>query len=526
MVGLIHLESHFTDEKAGLLRAETYQRLRRHWQFINELELFEIQHQKRYGINIYASSQDPNFVQAASLYHPDTVVNSLMHNGIGPEPGIKDPDGNWDLRPHLGRIVHVTSDTLQAWHAVLESDDVPTIQTRMVYAVNKATAAVLDKLAAAPRIGSLELQFSRGWDESIDRKKGFFDTEWGAPESWDEVILQGSHLSVARPLYKYPNPTMLHNTDWTEVDLENLAPDAIPVTSYKPRGTRAHYDAAYTHWTSESGGLDPARDHYRLAWRRMAANTGERTLIPAIIPPGASHVDGVFSAGFPRNPRLLPVVVATVGSLSLDFMTRVAPKGDIRAPQFNRLPVIEFDGVLDAIALRALRLNCLTTAYSELWRECFIADFCSDTWTSASGLMGSHRQIGHGSREWTPQLPLRIAFERRQAMIEIDALVALGLNLTADELCTIYRTQFPVLYGYDRNTNLYDANGRLVPSSVVSLWRARGQNDGQFTVDDLTAVHPGSAVAYVYVLPFATLDRERDLRVAYAEFERRIANRC
>ncbi|NLE82213.1 MAG: class I SAM-dependent DNA methyltransferase, partial [Rhodococcus sp.] len=38
-VGLIHLESHFTDEKAGSLRAETYRRLRRHWQFINELKL-------------------------------------------------------------------------------------------------------------------------------------------------------------------------------------------------------------------------------------------------------------------------------------------------------------------------------------------------------------------------------------------------------------------------------------------------------------------------------------------------------
>src|SRR5699024_6388231 len=69
MVGLIHLESHFTDEKAGVLRRATYERLRRHWQFINELMLFEIQHQKRYGVNVYASPRSEiSFVSAASVY--------------------------------------------------------------------------------------------------------------------------------------------------------------------------------------------------------------------------------------------------------------------------------------------------------------------------------------------------------------------------------------------------------------------------------------------------------------------------
>ena len=50
VVSVIHPETHFTDEKAGLLREAAYLRLRRHWQFINELQFFEIGDRWIYGI--------------------------------------------------------------------------------------------------------------------------------------------------------------------------------------------------------------------------------------------------------------------------------------------------------------------------------------------------------------------------------------------------------------------------------------------------------------------------------------------
>ena len=98
--------------------------------------------------------------------------------------------------------------------------------------------------------------------------------------------------------------------------------------------------------------------------------------------------------------------------------------------------------------------------------------------------------------------------------MEIDALVALMLGVTADELCTIYRTQFAVLFGYDRNVYLYDANGRLVPNSVLTVWRKKG--DG-LSVEERTATN-ASGNTYVYELPFVALDREADMRQAYAHF--------
>jgi hypothetical protein len=275
IVALIHLESHFTDDKAGFFRDNVYRRLRRHWQFINELSLYEIQHQKRYGVNIYGIATDVNFLTATSLYHPDTVERSLRHDGSGEEPGIKDLDGKWDLRPHRSRIINATDTTLRTWHAIMEEESVPVRQAKMVYTVNTAAAEVLATLSHQPRVAALDLQFSRGWDESRDRKNGYFSSAWGAPASWADVILQGPHLYVATPMYKSPNSTMKNHLDWSATDYEKLSVDAVPVTAYKPSGSKIRYDSSFTEWS-----FGPARAQYRIAWRAMAANTGERTLTP------------------------------------------------------------------------------------------------------------------------------------------------------------------------------------------------------------------------------------------------------
>jgi hypothetical protein len=520
-VGLIHLDTHFTDDKAGLLRAETYRRLRRHWEFINELELFEIQHQKHYGVNVYGRHRDAvSFRNAVSLYHPDTVARSLVHDGSGAEPGFKDDDGNWDQRPHRGRVTHVTDAVLATWHAVLEGAATPVAQTRMVYAINRATSSVLGKLARASRVGDLGLRFDQGWNETTDRKKGYIESNWGAPESWDDVILQGPHLYVGTPLYKTPNKTMLHHLDWSATDFEALAPDTVPVTAYKPNGDRYRYDCDYTDWGDEDN-PEPARDYYRIAWRAMAANTGERTLIPAIIPPGAAHVHGVFSVGSPTAAhRIVVETSAFLGSLVNDFLIRAVPKSGILKATLDRLSFVPNSTLGELLVLRSLRLNSVTHAYADLWSTCWTTAFVHDSWTG--GLTHNRRTaLESVTPTWTRDTPLRIAADRRQALVEIDALVALMLGLTADELCTIYRTQFAVLYGYDRTTYFYDANGRLVPNSVLSVWRKKGE---RITADERTATNQAGNT-YVYELPFVTLDREADMRQAYAEFEKRLAER-
>lgn len=523
IASMVHPESHFTDERAAVLRQHTYARMRRHWQFVNELTLYEIDHHVSYGIHIYGSATgEPKFLQASSLYHPDTVERSLKHDGTGVEPGQKDEQGNWDVRPHQGRIQTVTPYVLTIWRDALESPEVPPSATRMLYTTNSASLSTLERLAERGRVGEIGLSFSSGWHERADRQKGRFTLRWGEAE-WKSAILQGPHLHVATPLYKTPNSTMRNNLDWSATDLEALANDTLPVTAYKPAGQTSVYNAQYTHWGNE--GEYAARDFYRIAWRRMAANTGERTLTPALIPPGAAHVHPVTSAGLPNgDQRCLVAAIGVLSSILSDFNIRSAPKSDIHGVTINRLAMADLDHpLLAALILRTLRLNCVTDAFVVLWEKSWERAFLADVAvlpTFAASIIGP---------KWTRGTPLRRAADRRNALVEIDALVALMLGVPIDDLCTIYRTQFAVLYGYDHCQYTFDADGRQVPTSVLQPWRKAGgiygadQTQLSLSREDRTATHPGSGIDYTYRLPFAIRDREADFRTAHAEFSRRLA---
>ena len=501
---LIHMETHFTDAKTPRLRAAAYQHLRRHWQFINELHLFEIQNQKQYGVNIYGTERAPSFLHATSLYHPETVQRSLIHDGSGEEPGFKDPHtGTWDLRPHAARIQSVDESTLKTWKTVTEADEWQS--TPMVSTVNSAASRTLATLGTRPRIGALNLQFSTGWNETTDFQKGLFSKQWG-PSSWGSTILQGSHLYVSTPLYKQPNRTMANQRDWTSTDLEALSSSVQPVTQYKPADDRAAYDSLYTHWDDVS-----SANFYRVAWRQMAANTGERTLIPTIIPPGPTYVFTIHSAA--TSVRNTPILAASASSLLADFMIRSSPKAHILPPSFSRIPTLDSDHqLISSIALRSLRLNCLTDAYADLWTECWDESFVAD-----APILERYdeRPI---SPDWTADTPLRRAEDRRNAQAEIDVMVAMMLGVPIEDLCTIYRTQFAVLYDYDHGRGqgayVYDANGRQLPTPVRQAWekRKRPTSNENMPLSERSHTHPGSGVSYVYDLPFRIRDRESDFR--------------
>ncbi|BBX18696.1 restriction endonuclease subunit M [Mycolicibacterium duvalii] len=504
IVGLIHPESHFTELRARTLRRETYRRLRRHWEFRNELRLFEIDHAKQYGVHVYGAAVRTDFLQAASLYHPQTVTRSLHHDGSGPIPGIKDETGHWDQRPHAERVIRVTEAELARWAALVDESETPPAEARMLYPVNRASGTVLDKIAAAPRLGSKYFQWTAGWHESADRKAGFFKSASAVPGRWEDVILQGPHLTVATPLSKQPAETMRNNLDTSEITLEQINENFIPRTSYQRAVPYPEYIAAYPKWNGK-----PTSAYFRLAWREMSQPVkAVRTLQTALIPPGPTHVHAVHSFSLPRDNRRLALMAGVSHSVVADFMIKVIGSGHINASTWLQIPAPNGSPIESHLVLRTLRLNCLVQPHAPLWEELYDKAWQQDSWVPHIGVDYTGRApLGAVDQKWQWATPLRRAADRRQALVEIDVIVAIMLGITAEELTTIYRTQFPVLQKYERDA-LYDANGRQLPGKLASEYRKKGalKPDG-LTVDGTT-----------YVEPFVGVDRERDMELAHKHF--------
>src|SRR5262249_12915896 len=141
---------------------------------------------------------------------------------------------------------------------------------------------------------------------------------------------------------------------------------------------------------------------------------------------------------------------------------------------------------------------------------------------------------------WTRDSALRTDYARRQALVEIDVLVALGLGMTLEELINIYRAQFPIMREYERDT-WYDRRGRIVFTnskglSTVGLARKRERGSDTPGWEDIRDMKSGTFDVVIdddtmpagpikrtisYEAPFDCCDRETDYALAWAEFKRR-----
>jgi hypothetical protein len=193
------------------------------------------------------------------------------------------------------------------------------------------------------------------------------------------------------------------------------------------------------------------------------------------------------------------VVEALCESLVIDYFIRTTGKTHFYDELFQALPLPNVDGFEPSICGRVLRLNCLTTHYADLWSQCWNPTYVKEVFTSDDERL---EPWSHLTSRLERAAPLRTDLSRRQARVELDALVALAMGISEEDLLLIYRVQFPVLQQYERE-NRYDQRGMIVPDDLL---KARKKD-------------PSCPVA-PYIEPFTQHDRAVDMAEAYRHFAR------
>ena len=567
VTGLLHPEGPYDDPKGGGLREALYARLRRHFQFVNELALFaEVHHLTKYSVNIYGpAATAPAFDHIANLFAPATVDACYQHDGAGLVGGYKNAEGKWNTAGHRDRIVRVDDDALAVFARLYDEPGTPPRRARLPALHAGTLSSVLRKLADYPtKVGGLGDDLfatpSTCWHEHSSQEDGSIVRRPVADNNFPRVlggwVLSGPHFFLANPYNKTPRRVCTANGHYDVIDLETLPDNYLPRSNYCPMADSKEYARRLpcVGWVEDGETLaKPVTDYPRLISRTMIGPSSERTLQSALLPQSVTHIDLGFSLAF-RVVKTCLTVAAGFFSVVYDFYVKSTGKGHFRNDVASLLPLLEIDDTrIATFQCRVLSLNCLTTHYADLWEQVFDLAFTDQRWSQPDNPRLPQDFWQNLTSDWTRDCALRSDYARRMALVEIDVLVAQALGLTLDELLLIYRVQFPVMQQYERDT-WYDIHGRIVftnskglvgvglprkgakkePPTVITMpdgKQLRGNHGWedvrdlpagtvieQTVMDDTLPNGPHQKVRR-FVAPFALANREEDYRIAWAFFE-------
>ncbi|MGW2120313.1 type II restriction endonuclease subunit M [Streptomyces sp. NPDC001758] len=511
--GMIHPESHFIDPKSGIFRAAAYRRLRRHFHFRNEVQLFsEIDHVNVYGIHVYGYPKAPRFLNFSWLFHPDTIDGSLRHPGIGETPGIQHESGGWDLRPHRDRVITVTEDELLDWARLVDDAGTVAARARVLRPLTVGDVEALRVLSRFPsRLGAVNFWWTSAFHEKSAKENGLIEWQSSVPSSWSEVVLQGPHFTVATPFAKRANEVVRGNGDYSPWELEELPEKVLPRTNYSRSCTLAEFGAAQQEW-----GERKSVEYFRIAWRNMTAPNLERGLHSALIPPGPTHVNTVHTMALSTN-RSTTVVGGLWSALPYDYIVKVSGASKVNIELARNFPTPLTHLLASPLLLRTLRLNCLTRDYAPLWEELFEPVWLTDRWTDPNSRRPPVQAV---EPTWSMATPLRTEYDRRMALVEIDALVAVMLGLTAEQLCAMYRSQFAVLRKYEWEM-FFAPDGHKIGAATHNIGIRQTPEETAFVKAWAKAARAGDptpAIPEGWVKP----NREAEMTRAHADFTARL----
>lgn len=525
--GLLHPDTHFVGDREKLLRSEAYFRLRIHGDFTNPGNRFfppPVDRHTHFGLHIYGGRREIRFYHLSWLLSADELPRSLdladsgqLPEGWGEEagaPGIR-YHGEWDARAHPTRVVEVNRSVLASWQVLAEEEGQPVEHTKLL---NPLTIYEQEAIVALGRVrdrlGMLDPQISSGFNETYSVRDGIIRHAVVAPADWSEVILKGAQIAISTPYFKQPPETGVKGR---APDLVTLAKDAVPRGDYARSADSETYRQAQDVWIDPDGLGRPYSEFYRTVWRRMIPDNTERSLYPAIIPPGPTYISSMNGI-FLRGNRHTALLAGFWSGLPIDYLLRIIGIADLWAATAKAMPAPALDHQLaDPLLLRTLRLNCLTAAYADLWTELYKNSWRDEGWVVDWPNMAP---LGDVDPNWEHATSLRTEYERRAALVEIDALVAAWLGITQEQLEAIYPARFPVLGDYEAVT-WFDANGR----KLAGNWNTFGTGQTKEHWEQFQRYQEDPAknpVPVGYTTPFYKADRIAEYRQAHAAFAARL----
>lgn len=522
-IGFLHPDGVYDDPKGGELRKEIYKRLKIHFSFTNQLKLFDIGNTRTYGLNIYVQDNAKEFEAIFNLYAPQTVDECYLSDPIVDYvPGMKNGD-RWDLRGHPSRRVLFNVEEFKDLSELLGEKGnpmfipLPRLHSVEIYEVIKCFASQKHRLADIKK----HIIISQMWNETGAQKDGSLVRDVHFASEASDVIYSGAHIGVGNPIYKTSQRICETHRAFDIVNLLDIGEDYYQRTNYRLKGDIVEY-------ISQIPSLESGQRYdlmYRLVSRKMIDPVGERTLIGAIIPPKTTHTNGLIGIGFDRINDLL-VSAGSFCSVPYDFFVKMLGKTNLYEDVIGLLPIIDYS-LRNEIEIRALRLNALNKDYKNLWQEGFeVGQYHG--WYRKNTLLSS--QQWELSREWKYEYAFRSDYERREALIELDVLVAFSLGMTCEQLQLIYKMQFPVLQQYEEDT-WYDQSGNIVFTTNRSMsnvgvdrttWdRIKDNISGEYCCNVICDTLPDGEKNIVrkYVAPYFKCDRLAEYSEIWKEVE-------
>ena len=491
-IGLLTPESIYDDPKGQPLRRELYKRLRYHFQYVNTLKLFsEILHWVTFSTNVIGKrKENADFYSINNLYHPSTIDGCFVHDGHGLCGGLKTNDGSWNITPHKERIVRYDTNRLQLLSNVFE-DGTTNDCTKLVSIHSWEIWNILSKIETfQTHVRDFKHIITECFHETGAPKAGIIvrDTHFPDIENYD-MIYNGPHIYVANAYSKTPRTQCtVANRDYDTIDLSMMKKDFVPRSNYR-RNISIEDIKDYIHGflknANDKDSYENYLDYYKVGFRNMMSQSGERTLICAVLPRKTAHIHGVRSISFLNRTDTVDMA-ALCCSIVMDFYMKTIGSDNLMPSRMQSFPLGVAPKYKSAIYSRTLLLNCLTVHYSDLWQEMWDAAYKQETWSIADPRLKPFDQL---HEDWAWDIPLRNYFERRQALVEIDVIAAMALGLTLEDLEMIYTIQFPVLQQNEADT-WYDQKGNIVFTcskglTGVGLDRKRNAKTGMLGWEDI-----------------------------------------